>query len=147
MISRIGHALVWLVIVAIPMGLLGQLGDRLVSDPSNWPDALLKAPPSPRPSDVLFAVSFLALLGAMLLLLILWIQAVHARWSLKWPLIVVLVASIPLGLYVPFIVSIIGLAMLSIQLYGRGGALAPSSLADPVPAARPRGLVESIDNE
>lgn len=123
-LKRIAHALVWLWIFAIVVGLAAE---------PFW------GVPNASSADIL---SFSIWMGLVLGGLLLWICAIRRRWSLKWPLMILLLAGMASGSTVPFVVSAIGLGKLMIQWVGRGSMVTSSSLRESVLEARPRGLVE-----
>ena len=127
-VRRIGHALVWLLILSVPAGAL--LTVLVVSQPVG--------------SELMAVAISLAILAGVIAL---GLCAVRRRWSLIWALVALFVLAGPFGVFVPFVVGLIGLGKLIIQAVGRGGMFEASELSAPIAEARPRGLVESVSHE
>lgn len=128
-IKRIAHALLWLFLLLFVTMVVMSLFANV------WNDFGIGT------SEMGGAIALLVLLPVALTI---WFYSIRFQWSLKWPLIVFLISILPVGLT---IVGILGFGKLIIQFVGRGDTLAWSSLREPIPAARPRGLVEYTSNE
>jgi hypothetical protein len=141
-VKRIAHALGWLWILAIPTAVVMDIATGLLADPQSMPDAWLKVGVL---SKISVVVESVVVCGIIVSAVLVWIAAIRRRWSLKWPLIVVVVLSWPFGFWW---ITAIGVGKLIIHAFGRGGDFAGSDLVEPVITdARPRGMVEYASYE
>jgi len=136
--KRVAHALGWLWVLAIPAALVAEIVTGLLADPLSMPDAWLKPGIVSKISIVVECLAVGTIIAAALLV---WISAIRGRWSLKWPLLVLLVVLGPFG-FALFVISMIGLGKLIIWAVGRGSTTDSSRLREPAVAVRPCGLVE-----
>ncbi len=111
---------------------------KRIAHAAGWLAELWSEPPA---YDTPFAVLMAVLASSVtVVFVLLWWRAVRDCWSLKWPIIVLLAATLPFG--VPAI-SMIGIGMLIIWWVGRGNTTAPSRMrGEPAAIAAPQGLVE-----